>query len=167
MHKRVSVRVLAPLMAIGLIVTATVARADGPARPDRDAFYSYTGSKPLADIPPGTVLKSRATTMHLGTASTPVNAEQLLYQTTGQLGQPTVTVTTVLAPLNPPATPNVVPRAPLNIVGYLSFYDGLDPKCDPSYTLAGGDAGGAAQQEAEEEELLISWYLSQGFVVTV
>jgi hypothetical protein len=135
------------------------AHADGPQRPDKDSFYSYNGSKPLADIAPGAVLKKRATTMYFGPMATPVTGEQLLYRTTGQLGQPTVTVTTVLAPAHLPVTPD--------IVGYLSFYDGLDPKCDPSYTLAGGDAGGAAQQEAEEEELLINWYLSQGFVVTV
>jgi hypothetical protein len=144
-----------------------MARADAPARPDRDSFYSYSGNKPLADIAPGTVLNKRPTTMYFGPMATPVSGEQLLYRTTGQLGQPTVTVTTVLAPANAPVTPDLVPRAPVNLVGYLSFYDGLDSKCDPSYTLAGGDAGGAAQQEAEEEELLINWYLSQGFVVTV
>ena len=141
------------------VVAGPMAHADAPARPDKDAFYTYTGDKPLADIAPGTVLKKRAMAMYFGPMSTPVASEQLLYRTTGQRGQPTVTVTTVLAPADAPVTPN--------IVGYLSFYDGLDPKCDPSYTLAGGDAGGAAQQEAEEEELLINWYLSQGFVVTV
>ena len=149
------VRLLLPLA----LIAAIPARANGPVRPDHDAFYTYTGSKPLAQIAPGTVLKSRATSMYFGPMSTPVKGEQLLYRTTGQLGQPTVTVTTVLSPANVPVTPN--------IVGYLSFYDGLDAKCDPSYTLAGGNAGGAAQQEAEEEELLINWYLSQGFVVTV
>ena len=150
------------LLAVALttsVVAAPFAHASGPARPDHDAFYTYDGSKPLADIQPGTILKKRPTSMYFGPMSTPVQAEQLLYRTTGQLGQPTVTVTTVLAPANAPVTPN--------IVAYLSFYDGLDAKCDPSYTLAGGDAGGAAQQEAEEEELLINWYLSQGFVVTV
>lgn len=144
-----------PLLLIG----AVPAHADGPARPGHDPFYSYSAAKPLADIAPGTVLKSRPTTMHLGTTTTPVRAEQLLYRTTGQLGQPTVTVTTVLAPVQTPVAPN--------IVGYLSFYDGLGAKCDPSYTLAGGDAGSATNQQAEEEELLISWYVSQGFVVTV
>lgn len=157
-----------PALLLSLAVIAAVpARADAPTRPDRDAFYTYTGHKPLADIAPGTVLKQRATTMYFGPMSTPIHGEQLLYRTTGQVGQPTVTVTTVLAPANEPRTPDRLPRAPTNIVGYLSFYDGLDSKCDPSYTLAGGDAGGAAQQEAEEEELLISWYLSQGFAVTV
>jgi hypothetical protein len=150
---------LLALTAAAVTAVTPSAHADGPPRPDHDAFYSYTDHKPLADIAPGTVLKRRATEMYIGPISTPVAGEQLLYRTTGQRGQPTVTVTTVLAPVNAPVTPN--------IVGYLSFYDGLDPKCDPSYTLAGGDAGGAAQQEAEEEELLISWYLSQGFVVTV
>jgi hypothetical protein len=150
-----ALRLLLPLA----LIAAVPARADGPVRPDRDAFYTYTGHQPLADIAPGTVLKSRATTMHLGTTQTPVPAEQLLYRTTGQLGGPTVTVTTVLAPSRLPAAPN--------IVGYLSFYDGLGAKCDPSYTLAGGDAGSATDQQAEEEELLVSWYLSEGFVVTV
>ena len=148
-------------LALGLVAGAAgvPAHADGPKRPVQDAFYSYTGHQPLGDIAPGTVLKKRQTSMYFGPMSTPIAGEQLLYRTTGQRGQPTVTVTTVLAPVNAPVTPN--------IVGYLSFYDGLDSKCDPSYTLAGGDAGGAAQQEAEEEELLINWYLSQGFVVTV
>jgi hypothetical protein len=69
-------------------------------------------------------------------------------------------VTTVLLPKNAPATPRVV--------GYLSFYDALGSECDPSYTLAGGDAGSSAnQQQAEEEEAIISTYLDQGFIVTV
>ena len=159
MLRRTALRRLAPLASLALVAAAPWARADAPARPDKDAFYSYSGSKPLSDIAPGTVLKKRATTMYFGPMSTPVSGEQLLYRTTGQLGQPTVTVTTVLAPAQVPVSPD--------IVGYLSFYDGLDSKCDPSYTLAGGNAGGAAQQEAKEEEMLINWYLSQGFVVTV
>jgi len=159
MPKHSTRRALATVISLALVVTAHGASASGPQRPDRDAFYNYTGHKPLSQIEPGTVLKKRATTMYFGPMSTPVAGEQLLYRTTGELDQPTVTVTTVLAPAQVPVTPN--------IVGYLSFYDGLAAKCDPSYTLAGGDAGGAAQQEAEEEELLINWYLSQGFVVTV
>jgi hypothetical protein len=107
------------------------------------------------------VLASRPVDFALGTAtSTPVKAEQILYATTDQLGHPSVTVTTVLVP-----TPVSVAA---HIVEYLSFYDGLSPLCDPSYTLAGGDSGSSTyQQEADEEELLISWYLSQGDIVTV
>jgi hypothetical protein len=113
----------------------------------------------LGDVSPGTVLKSRTVQLSLGPQATPVEAEQLLYRTTGQRGRPTATVTTVLSP-----TP--VPVAP-HIVGYLSFYDGLGARCDPSYTLAGGDPGADNRQQAEEEEMLILWYLSQGWVVTV
>lgn len=159
MRRSSALRRLAAVVVLSLVAAAPWAQAAGRTRPDHDAFYTYAGDRPLADVAPGTVLKSRATTMYFGPMSTPISGEQLLYRTTGQLGEPTVTVTTVLEPAQLPTTPN--------IVGYLSFYDGLDSKCDPSYTLAGGDAGGAAQQEAEEEELLINWYLSQGFVVTV
>ncbi|HAM01276.1 MAG TPA: lipase, partial [Acidimicrobiaceae bacterium] len=106
------------------------------------------------------MLAQRSVNVTLGTAtSTPVQAEQLLYRTTDQQGNPMVTVTTVLMPTPIP----VVPR----IVEYLSFYDGLGVQCDPSYTLRGGDPGSANQQEADEEELLVAWYLSQGDVVTV
>src|SRR5438477_11242055 len=85
--------------------------------PSQDPFYTYSGSTPLSTIPPGTVLKHRTVQLAFGAGnSTPIPAEQLLYRTTGQLGQPTVTVTTVL---QPPSAP-IVPR----IVNYLSFYDG-------------------------------------------
>jgi hypothetical protein len=151
---------LAPLL-VSLSTATPTGAASGPTPPGQDPFYSYSGSVPLASIPPGTVLKSRSVHLALGTVtSTPVQAEQLLYRTTSQLDRPTVTVTTVLEPTPMP----VMPR----IVEYLSFYDGLGANCDPSYTLAGGDPGGSTnEQEADEEELLISWYLSQGDTVTV
>lgn len=133
--------------------------ASGPALPSQDPFYRYSGPVPLKDVPPGTVLKDRSIQVALGTSSTPVKGEQLLYRTTGQLGQPTVTVTTVLAPIRVPAVPR--------IVEYLSFYDGLTSKCDPSYTLEGGNPGATTEQQAEEEELLASWYLSNGTIVTI
>jgi hypothetical protein len=127
--------------------------------PSHDAFYKYNGTTPLRDVPPGTVLKKRSISLAFGPASTPVSAEQLLYRTTDQLGDPIATVTTVIAPSPLPAL------SP--IVGYLSFYDDLGGKCDPSYTLAGGDPGASNQSEAEEEELLIMFYVENGWVVTV
>ena len=148
--------VLAPLIAL-----TRPAAASGPSLPADDPFYTYSGSQPLSDILPGTVLNQRSVNVAFGPGnSTPVVAEQLLYRTTGQLGQPTVTVTTVLQPTPAP----VLPR----IVGYLSFYDGLGSQCDPSYTLAGGDPGDSTyEQEAMEEQLLISWYLSHDDIVSV
>jgi hypothetical protein len=151
---------LAPSL-VSLSTAIPTGAASGPVPPGQDPFYSYSGSVPLANIRPGTVLKSRSVHLALGTmTSTHVQAEQLLYRTTSQRDRPTVTVTTVLEPTPVP----VLPR----IVEYLSFYDGLGANCDPSYTLAGGDPGGSTnEQEANEEELLISWYLSQGDIVTV
>jgi len=143
---------LVPLAALAPARAATATRP----LPTDDSFYTYTGPTQ----PAGTVLKQRTVKLAFGGSSTPISADQLLYQTTDQLNRPTVTVTTVLKP-----TPvSVVPR----IVGYMSFYDGLGARCDPSYTLAGGDPGESAYaQEADEEELLITWYLAHGDIVTI
>ncbi|HWC38413.1 MAG TPA: lipase family protein, partial [Acidimicrobiales bacterium] len=153
--------VLGCVLLVSLTALTPAANASQPPPPSQDPFYSYSGVKPLSAVHPGTVLKQRSVQLALGAGnSTPIRAEQLLYRTTGQLGEPTVTVTTVLVPAPAP----VVPR----IVDYLSFYDGLGSRCDPSYTLAGGNPGDSTYaQEADEEELLIGWYLSQGDIVTV
>lgn len=147
-----------PLLVVPVVAPGP-ASASGPVPPNQDSFYSYSAS--LAGVPDGAVLKERSVAVSLGPGNpTPLQAEQLLYRSTDQLGQPSATVTTVLVP-GPLAA---VPR----IVDYLSFYDGLGPLCDPSYTLAGGDPGSSSfEQQAEEEELLVAWYLSQGDIVTV
>jgi len=153
--------ILAPFLIPVVVAQNPTGAATGPQPPGQDPFYRYSGPVPLGHIPPGTVLKSRTVDVALGAGTTtPIPAEQLLYRTTSQLNQPIVTVTTVLQPTPVPVLPK--------IVEYLSFYDGLGAQCDPSYTLAGGDPGGSTnQQEAQEEELLISWYLSQGDIVTI
>jgi secretory lipase len=150
------VAVLLPLIA----PTAAQAAA-APTAPWKDPFYRYSGSQSLSVIAPGTILKHRSVHVALGANNaTPVRAEQLLYRTTGQRGEATATVTTVLRS----PTAKFLPR----VVGYLSFYDGLGMQCSPSYSLAGGDTRDKAiQQQAQEEELLILWYLAHGDVVTV
>ena len=147
--------VLLPLLAVG---PATIASGGLPP-PSNDPFYTYSGSKPLAHIPAGTVLKQRSIQVAFGTTSTPIAAEQLLYRTTDQLGKPSVTVTTVIEPVAAAVQPG--------IVGYLSFYDGLGSQCDPSYTIRGGQPDPTTEQQAQEEELLVSWYLGHGFIVTI
>jgi hypothetical protein len=138
---------------------APAATASTPLPPNQDPFYSYSGSTPLADIAPGTVLNQRSVQVALGTTSTPITAEQLLYRTTGELGQPIATVTTVLKP----ATGTAVPE----LVDYLSFYDALGAQCDPSYTLQGGNPGSANEGQAEAEEAFIASYLANDFIVTI
>ncbi|MHB2023649.1 MAG: lipase family protein [Mycobacteriales bacterium] len=149
----------APLAPIPRLRPGFSLPAAAPLPPQQDPFYRYTGATPLAQIPPGTVLKTRSVQVALGSTQTPVRAEQLLYRTSGELGTPTVTVTTVLLP----ATATVAPR----IVDYLSFYDALGAQCDPSYTLAGGNPGAANEQQTQVEEGLILEYLADDFIVTV
>ncbi|MHB1854012.1 MAG: lipase family protein [Acidimicrobiales bacterium] len=130
-----------------------------PLPPNQDPFYGYSGSTPLADIAPGTVLKQRSVQVALGATATPVTAEQLLYRTTGELGQPIATVTTVLMNAGGTTVPD--------LVGYLSFYDALGAQCDPSYTLQGGNPGAGNEQQAQAEEAIIAGYLANNFIVTV
>lgn len=85
--------------ATGLPTAGSATPSSAPEPPGQDPFYRYSGRVPLARVAPGTVLKQRSIDLAIGTTSTPVSAEQLLYRTTGESGRPTVTVTTVLAPL--------------------------------------------------------------------
>ena len=43
--------------------TASAQVKPGPRLPSHDPFYTYTGSRPLGEITPGTVLKKRAVTV--------------------------------------------------------------------------------------------------------
>src|SRR5215467_1558065 len=95
------VRVLVALLALLVAVERAAVAAPTPL-PSRDAFYSYSGSKPLKKITPGVVLKRRRINVSFGATSTPITAEQLLYRTTDQLGDPSITVTTVIQPVISP-----------------------------------------------------------------
>jgi hypothetical protein len=145
--------------SLALLLSGSVPAHAAVPLPKNDPFYSYTGATPLAQIAPGTVLKKRAVTLALGTNQVPIPSEQLLYRTADEVGHPTVTVTTVVVPV----TAAVAPK----IVAYLSFYDSLSGKCDPSYTLQGGDPGAANGQLTQVEQALVLQYYSAGWVTTV
>ncbi len=116
------------LLVAWLALSVPVTRAAVP--PEQDPFYAYQGSIPLSSIAPGTVLKTRVLSYHVAGLALPVSAVQLLYRSTGQIGQPTVNVTSVLRPplrLGPPT-----------VVSYQSFYDSLNPEDEPSYAISGG-----------------------------
>jgi hypothetical protein len=117
------------LLAVALVAAAPVAQA-APPTPEEDPFYQYTGTKPLGEITPGTVLKTRTLSYHVIGLPTPVPAIQLLYRAQNQLGEPTVNVTSVLKPLLTIGTPQVI--------AYQSFYDSLSPNDEPSYAISGG-----------------------------
>jgi hypothetical protein len=116
------------LLAVALVVAAPMAQA-APPSPEVDPFYKYTGSKPLGEIAPGTVLKTRTLSYHVLGVPLPVPAIQLLYRAQNELGEPTVNVTSVLKPPLTIGTPQVV--------AYQSFYDSLSPNDEPSYAISG------------------------------
>ncbi|BBH17225.1 lipase [Nocardioides baekrokdamisoli] len=157
---------LAALTLAGLPQTA--AQAASVVSPDSDPFYSYPTAS-LASKANGAILRTRQVTLSLGPASsggagipaipTTVPATQLLYKTTDATGKPTYSVTTVLVPLTGTANARVV--------SYQSFYDSLGKKCDPSYTLQGGDPGAANRQLSSVEQGVVQELWATGYVVNV
>jgi hypothetical protein len=120
-------------------------------------FYTYSGSVPLAKIKPGTVLKTRTVPYHIAGLPLPLQAIQLLYRSTSQVGAPTVNVTTVVRPLLPGRTAKVV--------AYQSFYDSLNPADEPSAAIAGGL--GLGDGIAYVETLLFAPLLLAGYTITI
>ena len=120
------------LLALGLaaLMAFMAPAARAVLTPSEDPFYRYEGSAPLTGIAPGTVLKTRTLSYHVAGVPLPVTAVQLLYRSTGAIGQPTVNVTSVLLPPLRLGTPTVV--------SYQSFYDSLNNEDEPSYAISGG-----------------------------
>ncbi|MEU7217415.1 lipase family protein [Nocardia iowensis] len=146
------VAVLAMVVALPMFSFAAEAAAEADTAllfPTEDPFYRAEGS--LADIAPGAVLKTRTVGLAPTGARLPVEATQVLYRTTGQLGEPAATVTTII---RPPTT-----SGPLRIVSYQGAYDALGARCDPSYTLRGGGSLAVADTP------LFAAYLAAGFTV--
>jgi hypothetical protein len=148
---------VALLLMAAAVLLAVPAAGAAPPTPEEDPFYDYAGSTPLAEVAPGTVLKSRTLSYHVVGIPLPVKAVQLLYRSTSQLGEPTVNVTSVLKPPLSIGTPQVV--------AYQSFYDSLNPVDEPSYAISGGlTLGGAIPQV---ESALIGPELLAGRTVVV
>lgn len=101
-----------------------------PPHPKDDPFYSYTGKKPLADILPGTVLKTRSVPYHIVGLPTLLKTTQLLYRSTSQTKKPTTNVTSVIRRRGL--------RNKTKVLSYQSAYDSLNPDDEPSYAITGG-----------------------------
>jgi len=159
------VRTWAPRRATGLMVglfllswgLLAAPGAQAIPTPAQDPFYAYQGATPLASIPPGTVLKTRTLWYHVVGIPLPIRTIQLLYRSTGQLGQPTVNVTSVLEPWVRSSAPNVV--------AYESLYDSLNPNDEPSYEIAGGLSLGGLVPAFES--VLVAPELLAGDVVVI
>lgn len=162
-------RIVIAGLATVLASTATLAPAVAPAegadtastlvRPNKDPFYKYDGAKPLRKYAPGTPLRTREVTVGLDTNETPLPALQILYRTSDMRGRAVATVTTVIQPVTGTAAPR--------LAAYLSFYDALSTKCNPSYTLRGGNPGQPNQKLTDLEQGSVAALRAEGYIVTV
>ena len=147
--------------ALALAVLAAAAlwapAAGATLTPEQDPFYRYTGTAPLSSIAPGTVLKTRVEAYHVLGIPLPIAAVQLLYRSTGERGQPTVNVTSVLLPPLRLGAPTVI--------SYQSFYDSLNNEDEPSYAISGGVSLGGLIPNVESA--LIAPALLDGATVVV
>jgi hypothetical protein len=150
---RIRVAAVGMLLVVVLASGAVALAAAGdPAKPPgSDPFYRWSGS--LAQVAPGTVLRRRTVTLTPAVGGV-TTATQVLYRTTTQLGKPSVTVTTIIAPAQTTGAPK--------LVSYQTAYDALGAQCDPSYTLAGGnDSSGSA------ETAIMAQFIAKGDTVVV
>lgn len=139
-----------------LPVQVAPARAFVP-QPKDDPFYTYSGSTPLDQLPPGSVLATRSVPYHILGVPTPLKTTQLLYRSTSQTGKPTANVTSVIQPLHQPDT--------TRILSYQSAYDSLNRNDQPSYAINGGLTFGGLVPGVELAVFGI--FLAQGFTVIV
>ena len=84
-----------------------------------------------------------------------MGASQVLYRTTGELGQPAATVATIIEQRGR--------GRPRGVVSYQDPYDGLGPQCDPSYNLRAG----VAPVDRVVTPTVIGEYVAAGFAVVV
>ncbi|MBO9532430.1 MAG: triacylglycerol lipase [Solirubrobacteraceae bacterium] len=145
-----------PLAAAAALALAIPAGASA-ASPASDPFYQYTGSTPLGDLAPGTILKTRTGQYRVAGIATPLKMVQLAYRTTSQTGKPVLNVTSVIKP--------PWQFGPAKLLSYQSAYDSLNPADQPSSHFAGGITLGG-MFNAAEAALTASWLL-KGYTLAV
>jgi hypothetical protein len=156
-RRRAITRKRAALIAATLAFAGATTSAEARLPPGQDPFYRYDGSTPLEDIAPGTVLKTRTIPYHVIGFPLPIKTTQLLYRSTGQLGQATVNVTSVVQP--------AFNFGQKKLVSYQSFYDSLNPDDEPSYAISGGVTLGGLIPNVES--ILLSPLLSKGYTLVI
>ncbi|KAK4947212.1 hypothetical protein LTR10_013984 [Elasticomyces elasticus] len=149
---------LANLLLCSQVALGSVLRRATPIQPSDDPFYRPPPGYESAA--PGTILASRPAPAKLAALNAfPVNIKsvtQLLYRTTNALGEPEVTVTTVMVPGNFTLD---------KVVNYQVAEDsGGQINCAPSYTLQTGSKAHYAGT-GDVEMLLILGALNEGWVV--
>lgn len=151
-------RVHAVLLMLVVVLLVAPSAASAVPRPALDPFYVYEGTTPLADVAPGTVLKTRNVPYHFAGVKSRLQVVQILYRSTGMLGQPTTNVTSIV---KPPTKRANVPH----VIAYGSFYDSLNRNDQPSYGIAGGVTLGGLTSTLEG--VLVAPFLNRGYTVAI
>jgi len=142
--------------AVTALVLSSTASAATP-----DPFFQYTGSTPLADVAPGTVLKSRTISVYIAGIKTKLQATQLVYRSTDAMLRPAANVTTIFTP-----DCSKVSCANKNkVISYQSFYDSLNPEDGPSRAYAGGKR--LPDLLPAVETVLFGTYVKKGYTVVI
>lgn len=141
------------------IALIAVPTASAISPPSSDPFYKYTGSTPLANVAPGTALKTRTTLYHILGLPLLLKTTQILYRSTDAQGRPAVNVTSVVEPgLNPLFGSS-------KVLSYQSAYDSLSTNDQPSYVIAGGVTLGGILPNVETA--LFTPYLLKGYTIVI
>lgn len=121
----------AAVVAAACLLPAGIASAAPAAllTPDRDPFYAAPAN--LVDFKPGEPIRVRDREIRGSGTGKMYPAKQVLYRSTDANQRPIATVATVIMPL----APKPGAGGKLNLVSYQGAYDGLGPKCRPSYTM--------------------------------
>ncbi|MBI2732013.1 MAG: triacylglycerol lipase [Aquabacterium sp.] len=143
--------------AAALLVPSIASAATTP-----DPFYEYTDSTPLADIAPGTVLKSRTISVYVAGLKTSYKATQIVYRSTDAQQRAAANVTTIFSPSC--TTASACPNKN-KVVSYQSFYDSLNPEDSPSRAFAGGKR--LPDLLPAVETALFGSYVKNGYTVIV
>ncbi|GAB4010699.1 lipase family protein [Nocardioides ultimimeridianus] len=161
MNLRASLATISVALVAATLAPAPTHAAPAPAprtSPLSSPFYNYSGSTPLRDLKPGTVLKTRTVPYSIQGLALPLQATQILYRTRNQVGRAVVNVTTVVKP--------VVPVSPTpKVLSYQSFYDSLNPADEPSAAIAGASGLGAGN--ANVETLVFAPALLAGYTINI
>lgn len=143
-------------VAVTALLLPTLASAATP-----DPFFQYSGSTPLANLAPGTILNSRIISVYIASIKTTIQATQLVYRSTDAQQRPAANVTTIFSPDCSKAS-----CANKNkVLSYQSFYDSLNPEDAPSRAYTGGSRLPDALPAVEA--MLFGKYVKQGYTVVI
>jgi hypothetical protein len=147
---------LAAAAAVAAVIALPQPAAAAVPLPDNDPFYAVPSD--IAQLPNGSVLKSRQIAVNAYSIPLPVKAWQLQYKSLDSRNQPTADVTTVMVPLAP-----WLGKGPRPLLSYQTAEDGVGTKCAPSYALRAGLVAGPTNSALEAG--LMALALQRGWAV--